>query len=80
MNNEINVLTPCTGVKTGEPVTRERSNDSCQTRLLTRRVVFSICTGAGTPEDAKLIFCALFKQYFNLKKNFKNNKIKIKKN
>ena len=51
MNSEINIL---------KPMTRERSHDICQTRLLTRRVVFSICTGAGTPEDAKLIFCALF--------------------
>ena len=63
-------------------MTREGSHDICQTRLLTRRVVFSICTGAGTPEDAKLIFMHFFKQCFKFKKNFKifknekNNKIK----
>ena len=28
------VLTPCTGVKTSEPMTREQSHDICQTRLL----------------------------------------------
>ena len=33
-----------------------------------------ICTGAGTPEDAKLIFMHFFKQCFNLKKIFKNFK------
>ena len=42
MNNEINMRTLCTGVWTSEPMTRERSHDFCQTRLLTRRVVSSI--------------------------------------
>ena len=56
MNNEINVRTLCTGVWTSEPMTRERSHDFCQTRLLTRRVVFSICTSARTSEDAKSVF------------------------
>ena len=32
-------------------MTRERSHDFCQTRLLTRRVVFSICRSVRTPED-----------------------------
>ena len=36
---------------TSEPMTRERSHDFCQTRPLTRRVVFSICTSAWTPKD-----------------------------
>ena len=31
LNNEINVRTLCTGVKTSEPMTRERSHDICQT-------------------------------------------------
>ena len=56
--NEINVRRLCTGVKgtlsrvdmrssiPSEPITRERSHDICQTRLLTCRVVFSIRTGA----------------------------------
>ena len=37
-------------------MTRERSHDFCQTRLLTRGVVFSICTSVLTPEDAKSLF------------------------
>ena len=42
MNNEINVRTLCTGVKTSEPITKERYHDICQTRLITRRVVFAV--------------------------------------
>ena len=68
MNNEINVLTLCTGDKTSEPMTREPSHDICQTRQLTRRVVFSICKGAGTPEDAKLIFLCTFLNNVLIKK------------
>ena len=34
MNNEINVRTLCTGIKTSEPMTRERSHDIRHTRLL----------------------------------------------
>ena len=37
---------------TSEPMTRKRSHDFCQTRPLTRRVVFSICTSAWTPDTA----------------------------
>ena len=35
---------------------KERSHDFCQTRPLTRRVVFSIFTSTWTPEDAKSVF------------------------
>ena len=42
MNNEINVRTLCTGVKTSEPITKERCHDICQTRLITRRVVLAV--------------------------------------
>ena len=42
MNNEINVRTLCTGIKTSEPITNERSRDICQTRLITRRVVLAV--------------------------------------
>ena len=42
MNNEINVRTLCTGIKTSEPITKERSRDICQTRLITRRVVLAV--------------------------------------
>ena len=42
MNNEINVRTLCTGIKTSEPITKERSHDICQTRLITHRVVFAV--------------------------------------
>ena len=42
MNNEINVRTPCTGVKTSEPIAKELSHDICQTRLITRRVVLAV--------------------------------------
>ena len=38
MNNEINVRTLCTGVKTSEPITKERCHDICQTR----RVVLAV--------------------------------------
>ena len=37
---------------TSEPMTRKRSHDFCQTRPLTRRVVFSICKSAWTPDTA----------------------------
>ena len=42
MNNEINVRTLCAGVKTSQPITKERSHDICQTRLITRRVVLAV--------------------------------------
>ena len=42
MNNEINVRTLCTGVKTSGPITKERSHDISQTRLITRRVVLAV--------------------------------------
>ena len=42
MNNEINVRTLCTGVKTSQPITKERIHDICQTRLITRRVVLAV--------------------------------------
>ena len=42
MNNEINVRTLCTGIKTSEPITKERSHDICQTRLITRWVVLAV--------------------------------------
>ena len=42
MNNEINVRTLWTGVKTSEPITKERCLDICQTRLITRRVVLAV--------------------------------------
>ena len=42
MNNKINVRTLCTGIKTSEPITKERSRDICQTRLITRRVVLAV--------------------------------------
>ena len=42
MNNEINVRTLCTGIKTSEPITKERSHNICQTRLITRRVVLAV--------------------------------------
>ena len=42
MNNEINVRTLCTGVKTSEPITKERCHDIFQTRLITRRVVLAV--------------------------------------
>ena len=64
MNNEINVRRPrgagfAREFTTSETMTRERSHDFCQTRPLTRGVVFSICTSALTPEDAKLVFCVI---------------------
>ena len=42
MNNEINVRTLCTGIKTSEPIKKERSHDICQTRLITHRVVLTV--------------------------------------
>ena len=42
MNNEINVRTLCTGIRTSEPITKERSHGICQTRLITRRVVLAV--------------------------------------
>ena len=42
MNNEINVRTLCTGIKTSEPITKERSHNICQTRLITRRLVLAV--------------------------------------
>ena len=42
MNNEINVRTLCTGVKTSQPITKERIHDISQTRLITRRVVLAV--------------------------------------
>ena len=42
MNNEINVRTLCMGIKTSEPITKDRSHDICQTRLITRRVVLVV--------------------------------------
>ena len=55
MNNEINVRTLCTGVKTSEPITKERSHDICQTRLITRRVVkYPHCTPITPSRGTKL--------------------------
>ena len=42
MKNEINVRTLCMGVKTSEPITKERSHVICQTRLITLRVVLTV--------------------------------------
>ena len=42
MNNEINVRTLCTGIKTSEPITKELSHNICQTRLITRRLVLAV--------------------------------------
>ena len=42
MNNEINMRTLCTGVKTSQPITKELIHDICQTRLIPRRVVLAV--------------------------------------
>ena len=40
MNNEINVRTLCTGIKTSKPITKERSHDICQTRYFAQKVAY----------------------------------------
>ena len=42
MNNEINVRTLCTRIKTSEPITKERSHNNCQIRLITHRLVLAV--------------------------------------
>ena len=55
-------------------MTRERSHDLCQTGLLTRRVAFSICTSACSPEDAKSVL--FWGQYLMGRREQENRKRK----
>ena len=49
MNNEINVRTLCTGVKTSQPITKERIHDICQTRLRPRLYGEKLSRVEGSP-------------------------------